>query len=352
MAGVVPANEVVLLDPIPKVKKHSSHQKKSKVSKDPKWSSAEAAWESMQAMSEGHVFFEHIDIAEDGGMAEIGVKEDLWYGSRYFSSFIALFFAIYNIGFILESDINALRKNTEGTKSDYLLSKSILELCGFDDLAESPCKIIAGIEIIVMFVVIGQALWNGSRSIFVDGHAKWLACAHFFWNNLPDLGVFSVIKILQFVTPQQASYDLNHILWYDWSYFKLFVFLVSRPIMLGLGLDCFLVKVRLAKTYIIGDPEPTFGNVMGAIILLNQILGVVQISKTIKKRLYRFVFGGEDGIMTDIEKVRQETWEAMVAQRIFKMYSFPKAMALMMSWCDDDFQMLALNEVALNVKAV
>jgi hypothetical protein len=311
-----------------------------------KWTSTEAAWDSMQADNAKHVFFEHINIAEDGGMSEIGVKEDLWYGSRYLSSFIMVFFAIYNVAFIIESDIIALRGKQGTIESDYLLSKSVLELCGFDELGKQPGKIIAGIEIIVMFVVIGQAMWNGVRAIAVDGHPKWLATAHFFWNNLPDLGVFSAIKILQYVTPQQASYDLNHILWYDWSYFKFFFFLVSRPLVLCIGLDCFLVKVRVAKIYIMGEPEPTFSNVMGAIFLLNQILGVVQISKTIKKRLYRFVFGGEDGILTEVEKVRQETWEAMVAQRIFKMYSVPKAFALMMSWCDDDFQMLALNEKA------
>merc|ERR1719343_1814394 len=83
---------------------------------------------------------------------------------------------------------------------------------------------------------------------------------------------------------------------------------------------------------------------MGTIILLNQILGVVQIGKTIRNRLYRFVFAGEDGMMTDRETIRQDVWEAMIAKRIFEKYPYPKAFALMLSWCDDDFQMMSLND--------
>lgn len=350
---VVPSDQVVLLDEdvlnnIVERRRKSHHEKRSVLSKDPKWSSAASAWESMQGCDTGHVFFEHIDIAEDGGMSEIGVKEDLWYGSRYLSSTILVFFVVYNVVFILESNFKALKRSSkDALHSDYLLSKTALQMCGFVELAENPAKIIAVLEIVVMCLVIAQAMWNGVRAVVLDAHGKWLSCAHFFWNNLPDLSIFSAIKILQFVSPQQASYDLNHILWYDFSYLKLVFFFISRPLMLCAGLDCFLVKVRVAKIYIMGVPEPNFSCVMGAILLLNQILGVVQINKTIKKRLYRFVFGGEDGILTDVEKVRMETWEAMVTQRIFKMYSPLKATAMMMSWCDDDFQMLALNEKEL-----
>merc|ERR1719362_441721 len=92
------------------------------------------------------------------------------------------------------------------------------------------------------------------------------------------------------------------------------------------------------------DKQCKFKDVIGVVILLNQILGVVQLRKTIRSRLYRFVFAGEDGMMTKEEHVRQDVWEALVAERIFRAFPFHKAVPLILSWCDDDFQMLALND--------
>eukprot|EP00927_Polykrikos_kofoidii_P056799 TRINITY_DN50882_c0_g1_i1.p1 TRINITY_DN50882_c0_g1~~TRINITY_DN50882_c0_g1_i1.p1 ORF type:complete len:383 (-),score=44.64 TRINITY_DN50882_c0_g1_i1:93-1166(-) len=318
--------------------------KRSQLSKDRIWDSAETAWTKMVELSEGHTFFEHIEISVDGGISEIGVKEDLWSVSRYFSALLLIFFVVYNVIFLLQTDIRTLMQNTDEGHTDYLLSKSFLGFIGFTDVAHKPSKIIAAIELLFLALLLCKLFANGVCIAARDGHHRWLAVAHFFWEDLVDLSSFSAIKLLAFVTPQQASYDLNHILWYDWSYFKFARFLISRPIMLCLGLDCFLIKVRGALTYIVGPSDLELSSLLGAIILLNQILGVVQITKTIKGRLYRFVFGGEDGIMTQREKVRQDVWEAMVSRKIFDMYSLPRAFAFMMSWCDDDFQMLALSE--------
>jgi len=123
------------------------------------------------------------------------------------------------------------------------------------------------------------------------------------------------------------------------------IMMVTRtPLAWIIGLDTFLIKVRLANNMIM-DGKCEAKDVMGCIILLNQILGVCQMNKTIRNRLYRFVFAGEDGMMTDHERVRQDVWEALVAERIFEMFPFRKAVALMLTFCDDDFQMLALNDI-------
>merc|ERR1719215_1688903 len=111
-------------------------------------------------------------------------------------------------------------------------------------------------------------------------------------------------------------------------------------------MDCFLIKYRAVAAAIVNQPTLHFDNVMNAGIFLNQVLGVVQLTWAVRDRLYRFVFGGEDGIMTKPELIRRDIWEAKIAQRIWKTYSCGKAFSIMMTWNDDDFQALVLSNVA------
>ena len=49
---------------------------------------------------------------------------------------------------------------------------------------------------------------------------------------------------------------------------------------------------------------------------LVQVLGVVQLGPFVRKRLFQFIFAGEDGIMQDEEKELMETWNALLARRM------------------------------------
>merc|ERR1719162_2909833 len=189
-------------------------------------------------------------------------------------------------------------------------------------------------------------LFKMSTIFLSTGCQKWRGVVLVCWELLPELSVFSSLKMLQKIVPQQFSYDLNFILFYDMSTANLAEFFITRPLILIVGFDCFLIKFRENVKFINPEPATTsmsMSNILAAIVFMNQILGVVQIAKTIKWRLYRFVFGGEDGVMSSEEKVRQNVWEAMTSQAIYESYPFPKNLALMLTWCDDDFQMLALN---------
>merc|ERR1712060_999670 len=94
-----------------------------------------------------------------------------------------------------------------------------------------------------------------------------------------------------------------------------------------IGFDSFLVKFREgANQFIVSTPESDkrqfqLANFIGAFMLLNQILGVVQLNWMIKERLFRFVFAGEDGIMTRSENVKKDTWNALIAEHMFTSYS-------------------------------
>mmetsp|Transcript_132858 Transcript_132858/g.265093 ORF Transcript_132858/g.265093 Transcript_132858/m.265093 type:complete len:427 (-) Transcript_132858:107-1387(-) len=288
-------------------------------------------------------FFDHVVIGEDGGLSEIGNKEEMWYDTRFLSSAVILLFVVYNIVFLLSQDLGAIFKKPE-PYTHFLLTNSILSQIGIE--VDSPQKIMSVVELLMLFVLLSFALKHCKNILFRSGFCKWQATAHLCWFTLPDLSCYSAIKVLQFVTPQQLMYDLNYVLWYEpkaTQNLKLVMLLVRTPLAWIIGLDTFLIKVRLANSMIM-QRRCQFQDVLGVIILMVQILGVVQIGKTIKNRLYRFVFAGEDGMMTNDERVRQDVWEAMVAERIFDKFPFHKAAALMLSWCDDDFQMLALND--------
>jgi len=309
-----------------------------------RWSNEEETWEIMKADEKiEQTFFDHVAIAQDGGLSEIGHKPELWYDTRFISTTVMLLFVVYNIFFLLTQDVGAIMEKPE-PYNEFLLSASLFSQFGIT--IQSPQKIVSAVELFFLFVLLTYAVKQIVTILCANGFRKWQAIAHLCWFTLPDLSCYSAIKVLQFVTPQQLMYDLNYVLWYEpkeTQKVKMIMWFVRTPLAWIIGLDTFLIKVRLARSMIM-DHQCKFKDVIGVVILLNQILGVVQLGKTIRNRLYRFVFAGEDGMMTDKEKVRQDVWEAMVAERIFKQFPFPKAVALMLSWCDDDFQMLALND--------
>jgi len=313
-----------------------------------KWTNEEETWNIVQSDSEKYqkLFFNHVTIAEDGGLSEIGYKDELWYDTRFISSTIVLLFVVYNVLFLLYQDVGAIVAKPE-PYNHFLLTSSVLSQFGL--ALKAPQKIMSVVELLILFVLLCRAVWHVCTILCGGEFRRWQATAHLCWFTLPDLSCYSAIKVLQFVTPQQLMYDLNYVLWYEpkaTQKLKLVIWFVRTPLAWIIGLDTFLIKVRLANGMIM-DGDLSCKDLLGVVILLNQILGVVQLGKTIRNRLYRFVFAGEDGMMTDEERIRQDVWEAMVAQRIFKEFAFPKAVALMLSWCDDDFQMLALNDTDL-----
>jgi hypothetical protein len=333
---------------------HHHHVHGDSCGADPKWDSVDSAWDALHAESEDkRVFFDHIVIAQDGGLSEIGVKDELWYNSRYITGVILIVFVFYNIYFILMLDIGILvdryganAGDDTSVDDDYLLSKSILEaLFGESAQKVHPKSIIAIIEMLLLLWFILVLLKDVFDAVFRTGHAKWKGISEVCWIDLPDLSIFSAIKLLGFIVPQKLSYDINYAIWYATGskVVNLGWIALTRPLALIIGMDCFLVKYRGAAAFIM-KKDGEFNDIMGGIIFLNQVLGVVNITYTIKSRLYRFVFGGEDGIMSERELVRQDVWESFVAELMFERYPKHKALAMMLSWCDDDFQMLALNE--------
>merc|ERR1712217_163710 len=136
------------------------------------------------------------------------------------------------------------------------------------------------------------------------------------------------------------------------TYYRDLAWLVlSRAVCFIVGFDSFLVKFREgANQLIVSTPDSDktqfqIGYFIGAALLLNQILGVVQLNWMIRERLFRFVFAGEDGIMSSSELVKKDTWNAQIARTLYTSYqNYTDKFTMLLTFSDDDFQRLTLHE--------
>jgi hypothetical protein len=185
---------------------------------------------------------------------------------------------------------------------------------------------------------------------------RWYAAQNLFFNLVPMIGVYSSLLMLFPAAPKVFIQDMFTYLFYretdSKSYYRDMAWLlVSRAVCFVIGFDSFLVKFREGATaFIVSTPDSNkthfeFAYFIGAAALLNQILGVVQLNWMIRERLFRFVFAGEDGVMSSGEMVKKDTWNAQIAERLFNAYKNPiDKFVMLLTFSDDDFQRLTLHE--------
>lgn len=345
---------------------------KGKVSRHSMWDNHETAFEKSHSE---RVIFDQIEIAHDGGLLEIGNKPELWSRTRYLSALGTLAFVGYNMYFVVRNDILILRPvlinnefingfvdlaplyaglpETTSTASPskqeddgfYLLGSFMFHYIFGEDVPWHQAQVVCMMELLMLAFFLWRILFRLFWSLCQSGYARWHSIDLVFANYIPDMMYFSSIELLHFVTPQVLSQDIFQVLFYEEEdrAKKLTWLAITRPLALVIGLDCFLIKYRAASYAILTD-DLTMENVLDAFFLLNQILGVVQLRWAVRQRLFRFVFGGEDGVLTAKEVVRMHVWSALVAQKIFEKYCCLQALAFMLSWSDDDFQMLVITE--------
>merc|ERR1719379_3394617 len=99
--------------------------------------------------------------------------------------------------------------------------------------------------------------------------------------------------------------------------FHLSLFIFIRLIAAVVGLDAFTVKFRQASSRAGNDAE-VYNSLAASLAFLNQMLGVVPVSRYVRRRLFVFIFGGEDGLMAPHEEASRKTWHAMLSLRIWE----------------------------------
>lgn len=367
-------------------KRRAMRQKKNKFSNDETWMRHETAWNSLNHVHPGEeVIFEHVRIAKDGGLGQIADTKSkdhcdkpdiLWYGMRPIRALVVIEFIFYNFYFILTDAKNVIygpdaswtefsfkklkdiAVKTEFVNDDYLLTTWVVNKvsAGHLDLTGVASK---GIEIIEVLLLSFQFLFAIARLLQAAFFTclcckccgskrwkRWFYISDFFFDRVPSLASFSAMRLLYYIVPQVATQQLFTILSYTSGCMipRLVWFIISRACCLLIGLDCFLIKYRAASAAILNQRQLELLNVLNAVALLNQVLGVVQFTWAIRARLFRFAFGGEDSVMTKSEMVRRDVWHAKVCQKIWRSYPCDKAFSILMTWNDDDFQALVLRE--------
>jgi hypothetical protein len=349
------------------------------------WSTEDSAWRYVTD-AEGDpakavTYFKYLQIAKDGGLSDItgtkGEDDRLWSPTRYISAFMAILFLFGNTAYVVYVDLAILF----GTKAmhgvdDYLLSNVFMHAVNTalnwvvsifgsqdDDFFSNPAKLIAAVELLILaglwirvFVALAQMLSGTCGSCFPRLHRlRWYAAQHLFFDLIPMIGVYSSLLMLFPAAPKVFVQDLFTHLFYreSKSYWRDLIWLiVSRAICFIIGFDSFLVKFREgANQFIVSTPGTNdkeqfeLAYFIGAAMLLNQILGVVQLNWMVKERLFRFVFAGEDGIMSSNELVKKDTWNAQIAKTLFTSYSnCLDKFTMLLTFSDDDFQRLTLHE--------
>merc|ERR1712062_768051 len=188
--------------------------------------------------------------------------------------------------------------------------------------------------------------------IAYDGFIRWSSCKVIFMDILPTLSCYSAMKLLYPLVPTVASIRVFELI-SDYqeaaaeNRSKVPVAMDSAKWLMMLvfgffvGFDTFLLKLRILSSSSTG-----FHSVLHCFAFLVQTIGIVELGPFTRKRLFLFIFGGEDGVMQDEEKELMDTWNAKLVRQMYRDLPGHRFYAVIMSFSDEDFQRLVFNEDA------
>ncbi|CAK0870156.1 unnamed protein product [Prorocentrum cordatum] len=178
------------------------------------------------------------------------------------------------------------------------------------------------------------------------GWKRWWQVQSVFFEQLGTISVFSGMQLLFYITPKVFVANVMSALTgrEHPDYCRAMRYILFRILSFIIGFDAFLVKFRqAAQHFIVDKADLTPDRLYGSAMLLNQILGVMQLTWIVRKRVYRFVFGGPSCTFTDEALIKIDMWNSWVAMRIWRKYkNIIDRLALLTTFTDEDFQMLLL----------
>lgn len=331
-------------------------------------------WAKFEGQDDPNIF-ENLTLANDSGFGEV---KELYDHTRWISAGMLIIFVAYNVEYIAGLDIGFILdpNNVEGytpaeiakINDDFYLTKIIYSgvfslidgIGGFDK--EWALQTIKPAQVLGLFEFIGISYYliTGIMACYKmavkDGKDRWYSCATLFWDVMPTLSVYSAMKLLDKIVPSKlgAMVTLELAIVNDRKEKGLPALKVYEP-LLGLvltcaicflvGFDVFLLRLRITNINANRD-NIRLEDLAPCLLFLVQVLGVVQLGPFVRHRLFIFIFAGEDGILQESEREKMWAFNGMLARRIYRDYSFFKFLGLMMSFSDEDFQKLVLNENA------
>mmetsp|Transcript_36739 Transcript_36739/g.83122 ORF Transcript_36739/g.83122 Transcript_36739/m.83122 type:complete len:400 (-) Transcript_36739:114-1313(-) len=305
-------------------------------------------------------YFGHLELAVDGGLAR--EVETLYTHARLVPMLVNVIVVIVNLVRVLEDDISFLRKDTDIATDQTFLTKAFLLSLGLPDCFEAEDLVawfeITGIICLVLLGITHLVFSRKHRSRFV----RWLCVARIFREVIPELKYFSAMRLLCHVTPYVALRELKSLV-ADMrdrasqgekplrNVLELVSFFVVRAVIFAFGFDAFVVRFRKVSTHV-GVLDSA--SIIKVTVFLNQVLGVVQLERFTMRRLSQFVFGGEDNNISAGEDRVMMAWWARLYERIWTMTNCGplQAFATSVTFNDEDFQRLMLNEKAVEMPPI
>jgi len=345
------------------------------------WSKTEADLASKRRQAD---FFGPVDLAKDGGLGDVK-GEKLLYSTQYVYAAMSALFIIMNTIYVTWLDKNcvfhgqctqvmtgtveaeciksgiascadthcismitaACKENPE-VAPPFMLVRSIL----FDQFPSE--RIIATIEFFGLWYLILRTVQMLVLAIVSTVPVfRWVCVVQIFWQNVPALSCFSLMRLLYYVTPAvigteayyQVTWTMERIKEDDGpnrhNTLPLLKYIVTRLLCAVIGFDAFLVKFRAASRGVM-QPFPSALDMFAVVLFLFQVLGVVNLTWFVRERLFLFIFGSENGDMTNEQKARQIVWNAMVARKIWQEFGLFHFLVVMLGFDDYDFQVLAM----------
>lgn len=307
--------------------------------------------------------FSHLELAHDGGFSE---AHELYDSSRWATAALLIIFILYNVYSLVVLDSNFIYDPLNAHNlTAYPYPPEVMHTLNADWYISTtmfgqteglhPVQVLGSLELLGLTFFIVESVWYCIQIARDDGKKRWYAIAFLFWDSMPTLSVYSAMKLLDKIVPSKFSANLmieiafaqeraarkglgyvkalTGILWFFFMTFVCFI----------IGFDTFLLKIRVVSSAI-GGATFKWAQFLVCIQFLVQILGVVQLGPFVRQRLFIFIFAGEDGILQETERELMYTWNALLARKMYRLYTFPQWLAVMMSFSDEDFQKLVLNE--------
>mmetsp|Transcript_7356 Transcript_7356/g.18420 ORF Transcript_7356/g.18420 Transcript_7356/m.18420 type:complete len:361 (-) Transcript_7356:37-1119(-) len=302
------------------------------------------------------IFFKNLHLASDGGYSDV---RGLFDSSRFLWAAFSVGCLLLNLTFIIFPNIDVLTSlpfsewTDTAEEEKFLVVNSIVGLFMEDDRRVRSEVGLAILELGLLLFYLGRTARSCYRATRSGREWRWNGIAALVWDDLPELSSFSAMRSLHYVTPkvlvpESLAIAKRTVHRHGSKYgLPLLTFLALRVIYAFIGFEAFVIKFQTAATSSL-TATSFLDAFLSSAAFLNQVLGVVDVNKFAHRRLFVFVFAGEDSFLSDRELTISRTWRAMLAEKCWKAsaeYRFRLLwfLAVVLSYTDDDFQKLTLS---------
>merc|ERR1719193_1411677 len=212
-------------------------------------------------------------------------------------------------------------------------------------------KMFAILEITGMLYLLFSFVWKACRLPWQPSWKKWTDVYELYWWYLPEMSTYSLMSFLgplmPFVLASEFSEQVGGLV-RDGNLSPKDLGVMVRWVLLRvlwaiIGFDAFLVHFRMAGQYVMQDDIGVL-KILGAGVFIVQIVGVLKVQQIVQRRLFIFLFAGEDCVLDKADEVRMKMYNALLAQKIYQVTgSFVHFSVVMLTFSDYDFQKLVIN---------